>query len=240
MDALAARFGLSADAARRLDVLLCLMSADPFVPLSARDRAVGRILDLHIADSLVALELPAVRGARALVDLGSGAGLPGLPLALAMPTAHVKLVEASARKCRFIRRAVQVAGADNAKVINARAEDLARGGEREQADLVTARAVAPLNVTVEYGAPLLRVGGWLVVWRGRREPAQERRGARAAAHLGLAPAGVVRVQPFDGAEQRHLHLFCKVCVTPAPYPRRVGMARRHPLGQDLLSDRPAR
>ena len=82
---------------------------------------------------------------------------------------------------------------------------------------------------MEYAAPLLAAGGALVAWKGRRDGAEEADGAAAADRLGLAVGGVVRVQPFPTARDRHLHLYLKVGSTPNQYPRRPGMARKRPI-----------
>jgi 16S rRNA (guanine527-N7)-methyltransferase len=95
---------------------------------------------------------------------------------------------------------------------------------------VAARALAPLAVVAEYAAPLLRRGGTLVAWKGRRDAAEEGAAQGAAAELGLAPAVVHRVRPFAAARDRHLHEFTKVAPTPPRYPRRPGAARKRPLG----------
>ena len=182
----------------------------------------------HLADSLVALELPAVAEAGHIADLGSGAGFPGLPLAIALPDARVSLVESNGRKCAFIDRAAAACGVDNAEVIYTRAEQWTQG--LEACDVVLARALAPLRVVVEYAAPLLALGGTLVVWRGRRDPDDEARGSVAAGMLGLEPGQPVPVHPYPGAEHRHLHPMVKIAPTPPGYPRRPGMARKRPLG----------
>ena len=184
----------------------------------------------------MALDLPEVRAATAIADLGAGAGFPGLPLAIALPAARVSCVESVGRKCAFISRAAEACGATNATAVHARAEEWTAG--REACDLVTARALAPLAVVAEYAAPLLVVAGSLVAWRGRRDPDDEAAGARAAAELGMEPGPVVRVEPYPGALHRHLHVIRKVASTPDRFPRRPGMARKRPLGG--ASDRPRR
>jgi 16S rRNA G527 N7-methylase RsmG len=102
-------------------------------------------------------------------------------------------------------------------------------GGRESYDAVTARAVAPLAVLVEYAAPLLRADGVLVAWKGARDPDEEAAGAAAAERVGLRTEDVRKVEPFAGAERRHLHVLRKVAPTPAGLPRRPGMARKRPL-----------
>ena len=210
------------------------MAGDPRAPTTVTDR--GGILRDHLADSLVGLELAEVRAASAIADLGAGAGFPGLPLAIALPSAQVSLVESNGRKCAFIARAVERCQVANATAVHARAEAWPEG--LGACDLVTARALAPLAVVAEYAAPLLRIGGWLVAWRGQRDPDDEAAGARAATELGLAPGPVVRVEPYPGARNRHLHALRKLAATPDRFPRRAGMARKRPLGG--ASDRPRR
>jgi len=224
--ALARRFGLPEQAAEALETLTTLIARDPDAPTSlCRPEAI--VAD-HLADSLVALELDVVRGAVAVADLGSGAGFPGLPLAIALPDAEVHLVESAARRASFIVRAAAACGLSNARVVQARAESWRAGLGR--CDLVTARALAAPAVVAEYAAPLLRPGGSLVLWRGRRDTAEERAGAQAARLLGLEPGPVVRVRPYAGALHRHLHVMTKVRPTPPGFPRREGMAAKRPLG----------
>ena len=227
LTALLARFGLAPSLVTRFARLLEALCSDPLAPTSVREPA--RALELHLADSLVALELEQLACARRVVDIGSGAGLPGLPLALALPEARFALLDSSSRKCAFVARVAAACGARNVSTVAVRAEEWHEGAGT--ADVATARALAPLSVTVEYAAPLLRVGGDLVVWRGRRERDQERAAADAAVALGLEPGEIHAVQPFPAAEHRHLHLYRKVRETPPGFPRRPGLARKRPLGR---------
>jgi 16S rRNA (guanine527-N7)-methyltransferase len=220
------RFGLSDHAGRQLASLVDLVAADASAPTTVRDRQA--ILDDHLADSLVALELPQVREASAVADIGAGAGFPGLPLAIALPRSPVTLIESSARKCAFLQRAVEASRVENATVVHARVEELGRLSPAF--DLVTARALAPLAVVAEYAAPLLEIGGTLVAWRGRRDPEGERIAKLAADELGLEVLEPVHVQPYSGAEHRYLHLMSKVMETATRFPRRPGVARKRPLG----------
>jgi 16S rRNA (guanine527-N7)-methyltransferase len=235
---LADRYDLAEPAADRLRRLLDLVASDPLAPTSVRDP--GQVLADHIADSLVALELPALKAAANLVDMGSGAGFPGLVLAVARPGSEAALLEASARKCAFLERAVARCDVANARVVHARAEEWRQG--LGGFAVATARALGPLEVVLEYAAPLLRVGGHLVVWRGRRDFEAEARAERAAGRLGLEMGEVRRVVPYPGAAHRHLHVLAKLSETPAGFPRRSGMARKRPLGAsiDVPSDRARR
>jgi 16S rRNA (guanine527-N7)-methyltransferase len=222
---LAGRFDLPESAVASLDALLEIVASDPTASTTITDP--GTAVDAHVADALVALELEQVRRAGRIVDLGSGAGFPGLVLAVALPAAQVALVESSARKCAFLSRTAAALGLANVETVASRAETWSDGLGR--CDLVTARALAPLNVLVEYAAPLLAPAGSLVAWKGRRDPAQEADGDAAAAATGLGPAVVRAVRPWNGAEHLHLHLYVKVGATPNRYPRRPGMASKRPL-----------
>jgi 16S rRNA (guanine527-N7)-methyltransferase len=226
LDELTDRHGLPASASARLAALLEALEADSHAPTTVR--SASEAVDVHIADSLVALELPVVREATRVADLGTGAGFPGLPLAVALPHAHVALVESAARKCAFVAAAAAAAGLANAEVVTARAEGWDAGMGVH--DLVAARALAPLAVLAEYAAPLLRESGVLVAWKGRRDEQEERDAAAAAAVLGLTVEEIRAVQPYPAAQYRHLHVLRKIAPTPDRFPRRPGMARKRPLG----------
>ena len=197
--------------------------ADPEAPTSVHGRK--RVRNVHIADSLSALEVPGVREARRIADLGAGAGLPGLVLAIALPEAEAVLVESVGKKCDWMERTVASLGLENARVACARAEEL----EAAPFDVVTARALGALPVVCEYAAPLLQEGGVLVAWKGAVEAAEEADGLAAAALLGLERNAVLAVEPYPGSERRTLHVFRKVAPTPERYPRRPGMAAKRPL-----------
>ncbi len=204
---------------------------DPHTSVSEPEEA----LRTHVADSLTGLEVDALVRARRIADLGAGAGFPGLVLAVALPGAQVDLVEATGRKAAMIARLAQAARLDNARAVTARAEEWARtpaalGGGGEGYDGVTARALAPLATLVEYAAPLLRTSGTLVAWKGVRDAEEEARGRGAAEQLGLEVGEVLRVEPFEAARNRHLHVFRKISPTPERFPRRVGVAAKRPLG----------
>lgn len=223
---LAAQHGLGAAAALQLEQLAGFIAASATAPTTVKEP--GAILRDHLADSLIALDLPEVRRATTVADLGSGAGFPGLPLAIALPSARVSLVESNGRKCDFIAAAAAACRAGNAQAVHARAEEW--GGGLGACDLVVARALASLAVVAEYAAPLLRVGGSLVAWRGRRDPADEQAGAAAARELGLEASEPIEARPYPEALHRHLHVMVKRDRTPDRFPRRPGVARRRPLG----------
>jgi 16S rRNA (guanine527-N7)-methyltransferase len=226
LGSLAHRHTLPAESVAKLRRFLVLLVDDPLAPTAIRHPL--DVIDHHLADSLVALELEPVLRASTALDLGSGAGVPGIPLAVARPDTTWWLLESSARKCAFLERAVSACGVSNAHVVHARAESFSEGRGRHE--LVTARAVAKLVVTAEYAAPLLRVGGALVAWGGRRSRPDEAAAAQAGRELGLEGPETLRVEPFSEAEHRHLHLMSKVRETPSRFPRRPGAALKRPLG----------
>ncbi len=226
LQALGARHRLDRRQATGLAALVELLASDPQAPSSVTDPAAS--IEVHLADSLAALDLEVVRAATVGVDIGAGAGFPGLPLAVALPRCRVFLLESQWRKCRYLERAIRVAKAENASVVCVRAEEWAAGIGAH--DLATARALAAQPVVLEYAAPLLRLGGALVDWRGRRDRDEEAAATRAARLLGLELAGIEDVRPFAGARDHRLHVYVKTAETPDRFPRRAGVARKRPLG----------
>jgi 16S rRNA (guanine527-N7)-methyltransferase len=212
--------------------LLEALAAEPDPHTTVSDPEAA--LEIHAADSLSGLDVPELAAARRIADIGAGAGFPGLVLAIALPRAEVDLIESVGRKTAVMDRLIQAADLSNARSVTARAEDFARvplalGGGAEAYDAVTARAVGPLALLVEYAAPLLRSGGVLVAWKGARDGAEEASGTAAAELVGMAVKEVVPVRPYEASENRHLHVFRKIAPTPPEFPRRAGMARKRPL-----------
>jgi 16S rRNA (guanine527-N7)-methyltransferase len=222
---LCARWELDDGQRRSLAALLGILAEDDHAPSAVREPE--RAVDVHIADSLAALEVPAVREAAFIADIGAGAGFPGLVLAAALPEARVTLVESVVRKTEFIERAAAAAGLANVGVAAVRAEEWPEGLGR--CDVVTVRALASLVVVCEYAAPLLRLGGSLVAWGGRRDQEAEEAADRAADQLGLGSGDVVRSEAYPGGDDHHLHVYLKLRDTPSRFPRRPGMARKRPL-----------
>jgi 16S rRNA (guanine527-N7)-methyltransferase len=226
LSALGERYGLGDRQLDQLDAVLSGLAADEHAPTTVRDARLA--IDVHLADSLAALELGPVRAAGTIADLGAGAGFPGLVLAVAVPGAEVSLVESQARKCAFIERLRTAARIKNARVVCTRVEEWSEGLGHN--DVVVARALAPQPVVLEYAVPLLNQGGILVDWRGRRDSAQEAEAACAAEQLGMRLLEIRRTEPYEGVRDHHLHVFEKVAETPSRFPRRAGVARKQPLG----------
>lgn len=223
------RHGLSDEQLVQLGAILAALESDELAPTSVREPQ--RAIDVHLADSLVALELGAVREAGEIVEIGAGAGFPGLPLAVALPQSKMTLVDSQARKCAFIERVKSNARIENVSVVCARVEEWPEGIDAH--DLVLARAVAAQPVVLEYAAPLLRLGGVLVDWRGQRDPDEEEAALIAAEKLGLERESIHRVEPFEGVRDHNLHVYLKDRETPGEFPRRAGTARRKPLAKSI-------
>ncbi len=184
----------------------------------------------HFLDSLSALlALRCAPDAR-LIDVGSGAGFPGIPLKIICPHLRVTLVEATGKKAAFCRRVVDELGLQGVQVLHARAEQVGHDpAHREQYDWALARAVARMPVLLEYLLPLTRVGGCALAQKGEDAPAEAHAAGRALALLGGRLQRLVPVELPGVAETRYLVLCDKVASTPRQYPRRPGVPVKKPL-----------
>ena len=170
--------------------------------------------------------VPFVPESGVLVDLGTGAGVPGIPIAVMRPRVRVLLADSGRKKAAFLAIAVRELGLSNVDVVQARAEDLGRdAAHRGRCDAVTARALAPVRVIAEYALPLLRVGGEAVLPKGRGARDEVRAAARALRLLG----GEARVQEPRTEFCSPVVVLRKTAPTPAAYPRRAGTPQRRPL-----------
>lgn len=196
-------------------------------------RDPNEILREHILDSLGCLLFSPLSQARHLADVGSGGGLPGIPLKILLPGARVVLIEATGKKAKFLEQVVQELGLNGVEVINARVEEVARDPRRREAqDVAVARAVAALPTLVEYCVPLVRVGGHMVAMKGRLMDEEMRQGEAAAKLLGAEVEEVLAVRrlPEVGEEkQRALVILTKERESPERYPRKTGIPAKRPL-----------
>lgn len=201
----------------------------------------GRVELLHFADSLAVV--PAVDDYVRLIggdvamlsqvrvlDVGSGGGFPGIPLAIVRPRVSVALLEATGKKVAFLRRAADALGLDNVTALNLRAEEAARHPSlRGHMDIVLARAVARLSVLLEYCLPFVRAGGFVLALKSGDLADERAEGERAAALLG----GTVRAPqpvPVPGLAGHVIVRIDKTGETPDDYPRRTGVPGKRPLG----------
>lgn len=187
--------------------------------------------DRHFMDSLAVLKTQELSEARSLIDVGTGAGFPGLVLALALPQLRVTLMDAQQKRLNFLAAVCEKTGAENVTLIHGRAEEYGKKPEtREKFDVAVARAVAPLNVLSEYLLPFVSVGGKMLCWKG---PAlrEELESGRRAAHLLGGRLEMPLSAPVAGRDWEHyLQPVKKVQPTPKAYPRRPGLPKEKPLG----------
>jgi len=165
-----------------------------------------------------------------LIDVGTGAGFPGLPLKILYPTMKVTLVESVGKKAMFCQHLVSVLGLEHVEVIQARAEDLGQDADhREKYDWAVARAVANLNVLGEYLIPLVKVGGTMLAQKGESGPAEAQSAEKAMKLLGGKLRQLIPVNLPGVADDRYLVLVDKVAATPPKYPRKPGVPGKQPL-----------
>ena len=184
----------------------------------------------HIIDSLTAYDAALFDGARTLIDVGTGAGLPGIPLAVYAPHLTVTLLDSLNKRVRFLTEVTAAMGLQNVRCIHARAEEAARTAEHRAAyDIVVSRAVARLPVLLEYTLPFVRVGGTLLALKGRAYAEEQKEARRAAEVLG---GGRITARPvhLPGLDDvRAILTVTKERQTPAAYPRGGGAPTRRPL-----------
>jgi 16S rRNA (guanine527-N7)-methyltransferase len=228
----AAAWGLRLDGGRRkhlLEYAGLLASYDRANVIGTRD--LDGILLAHVLDSLSCfLHEPLLRAGR-LADVGSGGGLPGIPIKIMKPDLTATLVEATGKKASFLRYALDSLSLGGAEVANTRVEDLGLA-HRGAYEVVTSRAVARLSVVAEYCVPLLESGGWAIAMKGRLEQDELSEGRRAVGVLGARVAGITKVPMLSavGEKERNLVILEKIRETPARYPRRSGVVAKRPLG----------
>ena len=184
----------------------------------------------HIIDSLMAYDAARFDGARTLIDVGTGAGLPGIPLAVYAPHLTVTLLDSLNKRVRFLTEVTAAMGLPNVRCIHARAEEAARTAEHRAAyDIAVSRAVARLPVLLEYTLPFVRIGGTLLALKGRAYAEEQKEARRAAEVLGggRITAHPVRLPGLD--DVRAMLTVTKERQTPAAYPRGGGAPTRRPI-----------
>jgi 16S rRNA (guanine527-N7)-methyltransferase len=186
---------------------------------------------IHVADSLAGLEVPAIQAAKSIIDIGSGAGFPGLVLAVMLPDTQIVLVDSVRKKMEAAGKFARELELANIDCVWGRAEEIAAIGSphREAYDVVTARALAQLGVLLEYAAPLLREDGHLVAWKGSPEESELAAADASAEILGFEPGELTATKPFQGSRARHFYVARKNSPTSDRFPRRAGVALKKPL-----------
>ena len=196
--------------------------------------SADRMAARHFLDSLLPLKASGLIPEEGrLIDVGTGAGFPGLPLAIARPSLQVTLLEAQGKRCQFLQAVCQALGLENVTIINDRAENLGRTeGHREGYDRAVARAVAALPVLAEYLLPFVREGGMALCWKGPAVAGEQADGAAAAARLG---GRLLPLVDMEGCGEETGHVIApmeKTEKTLPLYPRKNGMPAKRPLKAD--------
>jgi len=184
----------------------------------------------HFLDSLTCLIVMREKPSERLIDVGTGAGFPGIPLKIACPQLQLTLVESVGKKANFCRHIVKSLALDNVEVVQERAETIGKLPKyREKFDWVVARAVASLPTLVEYLLPLAHIGGGVIAMKGESAIAEAHAADRAIHLLG---GRLNRLEPITlpgVADERYLVVIEKVAATPVQYPRHVGIPSKKPL-----------
>ena len=185
----------------------------------------------HFLDSLSAnLALPDLPAGFALIDVGSGAGFPGLPLKIARPDLRLTLLESTGKKTAFLQHLVDLLNLANVTILTARAEEADHLPQhRERYDVAIARAVSPLPVLAEYTLPLVKVGGRVIAQKGQNPAAEVKEAANALGILGGKLSQILPVVVPGLEAERHLVVIQKVKPTPRQYPRRPGLPAKKPI-----------
>jgi 16S rRNA (guanine(527)-N(7))-methyltransferase RsmG len=183
---------------------------------------------LHFADSLTLLSSMPLTGKESMLDIGTGAGFPALPVKIFCPDLQLSLMDSLNKRLTFLREVLDTL-ALSATIYHSRAEESAQKPQlREQFDVVTARAVASLQVLAEYCLPYVKVGGHFVAMKGPSCPEELEAAQKAITLLGGKVKRVDKYQLTDGS-QRHIAIIEKVAPTPAKYPRHGSKIAKKPL-----------
>lgn len=187
----------------------------------------------HFLDSLtclLAMERVRPLSQQSLIDVGTGAGFPGLVLKIVRPGLRLTLLDSTAKKTRFLKHLVRRLGLQSVTVLHGRAESLGQeAAHRERYDWAVARAVAEMSILAEYLLPLTKIGGQALAQKGEDAPAEVQRAEHAIGQLGGRIRRLAPVEMQGLAETRYLVLMDKSAATPDKFPRRPGMPSKRPL-----------
>ncbi len=185
----------------------------------------------HFLDSLSCLKVMQLKPGARVIDIGTGAGFPGVPLKIGASGIQLTLVESTGKKADFCRHLIDHLQLRDVTVLHARAEEVGQDpAHREQYDWAVARAVADLSILAEYLLPMVRVDGHVLAQKGESGPAEVQSAAKAVKLLGGTVEKIAPVELPGIAEVRYLIVIRKTAATPPQYPRRAGMPSKKPLG----------
>lgn len=207
-----------------------ILEKNQYINLTAvRDR--DEALQKHIADSLSCDFMEEYEAAENVIDIGTGAGFPGVPLAIVSPDKKFTLVDSLNKRLRIIDELTGELGIKNVTTVHGRAEDVGKSKEhREKYDICVSRAVASLDVLCEWCLPLVKKGGYFVAYKGENVSRETEDAASAIKLLGGKIVEIRKVQTEEESISGHvLVMIKKVNNTPSKYPRQGGQARKNPL-----------
>lgn len=209
-----------------LDLLLSENEKFNLTAITNRDEAIVK----HLQDSLAVKLWEPWENIQIGLDLGTGGGLPGIPLAISCPNKHFILLESSQKKVKFLRFAVEELDVNNVEILNGRAEELGRDKTwREKMDCVFSRAVASLNILMELSYPFIKVNGHLLAYKGPGITAELEKIRTAKAELYAGDPAVIHYRLMSQYGERSLAIMEKLQATPTAYPRRTGIPEKRPL-----------
>lgn len=190
----------------------------------------GEIWRKHVIDSLLIFYAVDIPTGASLVDVGTGAGLPGMIIKIMRPDIEVTLLEARGKKVNFLKKVVSQLGMQGIECVWGRAEEVGHDEDfREKFDFAVARGVARLNILAEFCLPLVRVGGTMVAYKGPEGEEELKQGENAVRTLGGGEIRTYRARLQGGWETRQLIVIKKTSSTPTKYPRRPGRPAKKPL-----------
>lgn len=212
-----------------IEYFMALSEKNKVMNLTAITQA-DKIAELHLFDSLTVLPYLPIQQGLKIIDIGTGAGLPGIPLKIARPDLKLTLLDATKKRLRFIDECLQELNLkEHTKTVHARAEDAAHNEKhRECYDIAIARAVAPLNVLAEYCLPFVELNGFFIAMKGSLE--KELNQAEKAIHvLGGDIADIREIKLPVSQAERSIILIQKIADTPRKFPRKAGLPKNQPL-----------
>ena len=227
-NAQAVGLALTAEQAEKLSAYFAMLeeASKSFNLISYTD--VEEMVTRHFLDALAAPALKLLAPFRNIIDVGTGAGFPGLPLAIVLNRPQITLLDSLRKRTDFLQTVVEKLALPNTTVVHARAEDYARTACRERYDAALSRAVASLPVLLEYTLPFVRVGGAVLAWKGPSAPAEIAEAEHAASILGSRE---LKAHPYTISEHQNFFIVEAKKFRPAPsiYPRKAGIPTKNPL-----------
>ena len=206
-----------------------LIEANSYMNLTALT-GVEDVVTKHFIDSMMAYDKKIFENNKNVVDIGSGAGFPGIPLKILDDGLNLTLMDSVGKKVHFLEKVVEELNLTDVMCVYIRAEDAARNKKmREKFDIAVSRAVAPLNVLAEYALPFVKVGGKMLALKGKKVGEEVEQAKKAIELLGGTDIDVKEVKIWGLEDKRAIVTINKTKITPNTFPRRAGTPSKKPL-----------